>query len=217
MRAEAFDRIIDQTWRRTSYSGLTAGLHDAPAGTVADEPESLGFDTPLVDPVSVLGTRDSRREARVHVERSARISGLDRSSPMADLPAGAGFGTLVHAVLERLDWAPDAVEAQAPVLVAELAPELGLTKSEAAQLAAALVDVCRTPLLPVSDLALTDLPVTDRLRNSTSTSPRRRRCPGDTHRPRRPDGRLAAADDLLAPYPARLRASRPPTPSSTAS
>ncbi|MBK7821358.1 MAG: UvrD-helicase domain-containing protein [Tessaracoccus sp.] len=209
MRAEAFDRIIDQTWRRTSYSGLTAGLHDAPAGTVADEPESLGFDTPLVDPVSVLGTRDSRREAPGSMSKGpARISGLDRSSPMADLPAGAGFGTLVHAVLERLDWAPDAVEAQAPVLVAELAPELGLTKSEAAQLAAALVDVCRTPLLPVSDLALTDLPVTDRLPELDFDLPL-----ADAGAPATLTDLadlMAAwlpADDLLAPYPARLRAS----------
>ncbi|HMQ66803.1 MAG TPA: UvrD-helicase domain-containing protein, partial [Arachnia sp.] len=42
-----FGRVIDQTWRRTSYSGLTAGLHESPHGTVVDEPDSL---PPLLEP-----------------------------------------------------------------------------------------------------------------------------------------------------------------------
>ena len=195
-----FDRVVDQTWRRTSYSGLTAGLHESPHGTVVDEPDAL---PPLVEP-------DPRAERRVRVETNepAPDPRLNHSSPMADLPAGAGFGTLVHAALERLDWGPATLDAHAPAVVAELAPDLGLTRADAAQLAAALIDVCRTPLLPVSGLALTDLPVTDRLPELDFDLPL-----ADAGTPATLTDLadlMAAwlpAEDPLVAYPARLRAS----------
>src|SRR5207244_1261461 len=46
-----FERALDRVWRRTSYSGITSGLHEAGAaagrggdgGTAASEPEEPGI------------------------------------------------------------------------------------------------------------------------------------------------------------------------------
>ncbi|WGT46143.1 UvrD-helicase domain-containing protein [Tessaracoccus lacteus] len=135
-----WDRLIDATWRRTSYSGLTAGLHEAPAGVVTDEAENLDLSASV--------------EAR---------GDLAAASPMNGLPAGTGFGTLVHAVLERTDWSPFALEASTATQLAELGPAAGLTVDECGRLAEALVAVCRTPLTPVADVTLSDVPVARRL------------------------------------------------------
>ncbi|NHB85912.1 hypothetical protein G7085_18930 [Tessaracoccus sp. HDW20] len=82
---------------------------------------------------------------------------------MADLPAGAGFGTLVHEALERLDWAPVSLAASAAELMAELGPQNGLDAAQSATLASALDLLCRTPLLPLTGLTLSDLPTSARL------------------------------------------------------
>jgi exodeoxyribonuclease V beta subunit len=84
-------------------------------------------------------------------------------SPMADLPAGTTFGTLVHAVLETTD--PQAVD---------LAAELRLRSGEqlarrgasftAEQLAQALLPVLNSPLGPLApDVSLRAIPARDRL------------------------------------------------------
>ena len=74
-------------WRRTSYSGLIRGV-DAPG--VSSEPETAGKDDEAPDATDVAaeGT-GTPPESPV--------------SPMAELPAGAAFGSLVHAVLENAD------------------------------------------------------------------------------------------------------------------
>jgi exodeoxyribonuclease V beta subunit len=84
-------------------------------------------------------------------------------SPMADLPAGTLFGTLVHAVLETVD--PQAVD-----LLGELrmrsAEQLTRHPGEVTpdQLAAALLPVMTTPLGALAGgLALRDLRTRDRL------------------------------------------------------
>lgn len=79
LRARAWTRTIDQQWRRTSYSGLTAAAHAAThdAAEIADEP---------AEPIAV--------------EADPRLA---EPSPLAELPGGAAFGTLVHAVFESLD------------------------------------------------------------------------------------------------------------------
>ncbi len=81
LRARAWTRTIDQTWRRTSYSGLTARAHD-----LAHEPGFLDDEQPL----------SAASETVVPDELAAR-------SPMAALPSGPAFGTLVHSLYERLD------------------------------------------------------------------------------------------------------------------
>ncbi|HSV38992.1 MAG TPA: UvrD-helicase domain-containing protein [Nocardioidaceae bacterium] len=79
-------RTLDLDWTRTSYSGLTAGLHEQLPG-VSSEAEAPGtVDEPDLD----VATGEAPTGAV--------------PSPMAGLPVGASFGTLVHSVLETLDF-----------------------------------------------------------------------------------------------------------------
>jgi exodeoxyribonuclease V beta subunit len=124
-----FGRRVDGGWQRTSYSRLTVGAHDA-AG-VASEPEETERDDEAMPPIAV--------ESDVVDEIS---------SPMADLPSGAAFGTLVHAVLETADTT-------APDVLAELTErareQLDRRPSglDPDVLAAALLPAVETPLGPL--------------------------------------------------------------------
>jgi ATP-dependent exoDNAse (exonuclease V) beta subunit (contains helicase and exonuclease domains) len=75
-----WQRNIDQAWRRTSYSGLTEAVHArAPLELeVSDEPPASDASAPQL------------------------VAG--RPSPMAALPGGTAFGSLVHEIFEKLDW-----------------------------------------------------------------------------------------------------------------
>jgi|GEM_PF-48022 len=130
--AARFERTVDQDWRRTSYSALTAGAHDlhAPApqaeAGVTDEPEA-----PAVE--------------LENVEFAAAAPSL-----MNALPYGADFGTLVHEVLEYVDTdAPD-LAAEVRARCARSISEL-LADIDPDELAAGLLPVLRTPLGPVAD------------------------------------------------------------------
>src|SRR6202022_565100 len=81
--ARNFRRAIDTTWRRTSYSGL---IRAAENSGVSSEPEVVELDDEVAE-IPVV----------------ARASGPNVPSPLADLPTGAKFGTLVHAGLETAD------------------------------------------------------------------------------------------------------------------
>lgn len=133
LRLATFGREVDRHWRRTSYSGLTHGLHDAPSG--ADEQVVLDDLSP--DPT------------------------LARPVPMGSLPAGAAFGTLVHEALELLDWAPEGLSGRAAAVVERLA--VTFSDEEAATLRAGLEAVVTTPLTPLTGQSLSDIPIAERL------------------------------------------------------
>ncbi len=126
-----FHRTIDTQWRRTSYSALIKAAE--PAG-VASEPEVTARDDEA-DTVPVAPP------APVHA---------DLVSPMAELPAGATFGSLVHAVLESADpLAPDlAIE-----LETHIREQLvwWAVDVEPPVLAEALLPMHDTPLGPLAD------------------------------------------------------------------
>ncbi|MFP5334054.1 MAG: UvrD-helicase domain-containing protein [Actinomycetes bacterium] len=146
----AFERRLDTSWRRTSYTGLTTAAHAgdaASAGGVASEPETTG----VQDEVDVV------------VDAAAPPADLALPSPMADLPGGAAFGTLVHAVLEGVDTS-------APDLDAELLHRCRQAASsrvpgvDPVELAAALAPVLDTPLgAPAGGRTLRDVAPGDRL------------------------------------------------------
>ncbi|MGV0802111.1 exodeoxyribonuclease V subunit beta, partial [Mycolicibacterium elephantis] len=98
LAARHFHRSIDTSWRRTSYSGL---IRAAEATPVSSEPEVGELDDEVAEIPLVTSP-----------------VGSDVPSPMADLPSGAKFGTLVHAVLETADpFAPDlAAELEARIV-----------------------------------------------------------------------------------------------------
>jgi exodeoxyribonuclease V beta subunit len=157
LAAAAFARTLDLAWRRTSYSALTAGAHDAAPG-VTSEPEVRAVDDegPEPDPDDLLDAAGSAP--------SAEADALAVPSPMADLPVGTGFGTLVHSVLEAADLTAADLAAELGACVhAELGRHPTSTVDPGA-LAAALVPVARTPLGPLGGgRALADVSPRDRL------------------------------------------------------
>ncbi|WP_199286730.1 UvrD-helicase domain-containing protein [Nocardioides houyundeii] len=145
-----FTREVDTSWRRTSYSALSAAaLQHAGAERSLSEPE----DVPETgdEAVPVLSTEPD------HLELTAV------ASPMAGLPVGATFGSLVHAVLEHADPA-------APDFRAELLGHIEEqqvwwpVEVDSEALADALVTVCASPLGPLAgEATLMDVAVADRL------------------------------------------------------
>jgi exodeoxyribonuclease V beta subunit len=154
-----FDRRIDTEWRRTSYSGLIRAAEEAAPVGVGSEPEAL----------ETVGLKDdddldSGPVPDLALPVEVTDPEWEQRSPMADLPAGAGFGSLVHAVLEHADPA-------APDLVAELATRIEEQRrwwpveAATADLAAGLEPLVWTPLGPLADgLSLGDIGLADRLR-----------------------------------------------------
>ena len=124
----SFDREVDVAWRRTSYSALTAAVHDVPA--VASEPE----------------VTEKEDEPPVPAGDDVEAPLSQTPSPMAELPGGTAFGTLVHAVLEAADFTAADLPAELGRHAAELLPRMGPADVVAEQLAAALVPALHTPL-----------------------------------------------------------------------
>lgn len=145
--AAVFTAQIDQDWRRTSYSAIVRDAHGAagarPIQTGSEPEDGLMDDEPI--------TAESERVAPPSAE------GLP--SPMNGLPYGAGFGTLVHEVLEHVDTAAEDLSAHVLARTIEGAARHGVDL-DAAKLAAALVGVLTTPL-GFGDLA--SIPPRDRL------------------------------------------------------
>ena len=168
-----FHRSIDTSWRRTSYSGL---IRAAEATPVSSEPEVIELDDEV---------------AEIPLVTSA--VGADVPSPMADLPTGAKFGTLVHAVLETAD-----------PFAADLAAELEAQIQEhsvwwpidvpAANLAAAMLPMHDTPLGLLADgLTLRQIGLKDRMREMDFEFP----LAGGDSRAAAPQVRLAHVGELL--------------------
>ncbi len=155
LRARGFTRVLDDTWTRTSYSGLTAGLHDQPATVGLSEAESPGT---LDEP-----------EAGLPVLAGPPPDALP--SPMAQLPVGAAFGTLVHGVLEGLELT--AADLPAALLDRCRAAEpLRYAGVPAETLADALLPALRTPLGPLAGgRSLSQVPPADVLAESAFEFP----------------------------------------------
>ena len=139
---------IDTHWRRTSYSALVRVVHDE-GQTVSSEPDST--------------LRDDESADVITDAPPGPLPG-DLPSPMAELPAGAAFGSLVHAVLEGADpLAPDLTAE----LAARIGEQAGLWNVEvpADALAAAMVPMHDTLLGPLAPgLTLRQIGLRDRLR-----------------------------------------------------
>ncbi len=144
-----FGREVDVTWRRTSYSALSHAAETAPGAGVMSEPEVRAKDDEDLDTAG-----------------APALPAPDGSlpSPMAGLPVGATFGSLVHAVLEHTD--PDAPDLRAEIL-GHLDEQLEWwpVELERDELVDALVAVCDSPLGPLADATtLRAIPLRDRLR-----------------------------------------------------
>jgi exodeoxyribonuclease V beta subunit len=164
------DRDLDQRWRRVSYSSLAAAGSSGVllgAGSVAGDHVSAPVGGPSAgdDGVGSEPEFTQRDDEILDAVPPPADSALGESmpSPMADLPVGATFGTLVHAVFETTD--PRAADLAAEVR-SRCAEQVALTgfPLDPAVLAAALVPVLRTPLGPLAGgLTLSDIDSRDRL------------------------------------------------------
>ena len=130
----SLSRVINTSWRRTSFSALTAASHL----------ESVSFDerTPNLNDMS-----DDDIE-------------LDQLSPMANLPGGTSFGSLVHAVFEHADPATTDLT----TLVYQKMHLAGITGFSAEELAQAMAPGLMTPLGEIANgLSLAEIAPSDRL------------------------------------------------------
>ncbi|GAB3703839.1 UvrD-helicase domain-containing protein [Mariniluteicoccus flavus] len=160
LTARVFDRAIDTEWRRTSYSGLTAEAHDAAHA----RPEGLDDDelTQVVDEPDDPADQQASPAAPARDVPAAPPPGTP--SPMAALPRGADFGTLVHAVYETFDPAAPDLGAELERLAAHWLDRLPMAGLSPADLGRALLPSVHTTLGPISGgLRLCDIPARDRL------------------------------------------------------
>ncbi len=153
LEAAVFARELDTAWRRTSYSALTAtaGHHALAPGTLVDsEPEEPGTDDESdIEPAPGLSAGGGPGAV---------------PSPMAELPLGTGFGTLVHAVFETADLTAPDLLAELTVQCAEQLVAHPVPGLDAATLAAGLLPAARTPLGPLAGgLSLAGFAPRDRL------------------------------------------------------
>lgn len=179
LAVRSFDRSIDTAWRRTSYSALTAvdptpghGVAGAASGELS-EPELLPRDDEqvLIAPGAVTpdGAPAAPAGPSISMEPAADAPAppAEAAPPMATLPMGATFGSLVHAVLEHADpAAPDFDGDLRAELLHHIDEQLTWwpVTLDREQLADALVAVCDSPLGPLAgDLTLRQLGRGDRL------------------------------------------------------
>ncbi|UGQ39876.1 UvrD-helicase domain-containing protein [Rhodococcus aetherivorans] len=143
LEAARFDRELDDAWRRTSYTALTAAAHEGPgAGAEAEQPAKT--DEPEEPPLLPADAADD---------------GI--ASPMNPLPGGAVFGTLVHAVLEVVDTAAADLGAELLRCCRDIVAEQ-FSDVDPEELAEALLPVLRTPLAGGAG-TLADIAPADRL------------------------------------------------------
>jgi len=185
-----FHREIDTSWRRTSYSAL---VRESESVDVASEPE--------------VTARDDEMDS---VVVTAPAFGPGLASPLAGMPSGAAFGSLVHAVLETADASSADLRSELDAQVRRHVTWWPVEVS-AGDLADALVPMHDTPLGPLADeLTLRRIGPGDRLRELNFEVP----LAGGDLRDAAPDVSLRdvgellrlhlPADDPLAPYAERL-------------
>jgi exodeoxyribonuclease V beta subunit len=156
LAARPFDRELDTEWRRTSYSGLIRA-DDPRAHGASSEPEHSGTD----DEVDPEDLEPPDEVDATDLDVASIEAGL--LSPMNGLPAGATFGSLVHAVLEHAD--PLATDLRAELLArVEEERRWWSVAATSEELADALLPMQHTPLGPLADdLTLASIGMADRL------------------------------------------------------
>ncbi len=96
-------RTLDRRWRRTSYSDITAGAHEA---TVDSEPEAAGV-------------RDEPSGPEAESDEATGAPPVAPELPLGAMPVGATVGTIVHEVLEASDFAARDLRAELRTRLAE--------------------------------------------------------------------------------------------------
>ncbi len=202
LTAEAFDRGLDGTWRRTSYSDITAGAHEA---RVASEPEE-----PVLSDEPEEGHRPPAGEgASGAPEDLAQAAAHAVPSLLETMPGGVRVGTFVHDVLEATDFAASDLDAELAARIAAAHARRAVEAGRRDVLAAGLRAAIETPLGPLfGDARLRDVRREDRLDELTFELPL---AGGDAPRGEVAPAAIAAAlaahlapDDPFSGYAERL-------------
>jgi exodeoxyribonuclease V beta subunit len=184
LSASRFDRALDWGWRRTSYSDITAGAHDARVASEPEEPVVVDEPSPPTLPAVAPGAGDGELRAV--------------PSLLAGMPAGVHVGTLVHRVFEAADFAAPDLDAELAAHVLAAQARRHVDVGDPAAVVAGLGAAIETPLGPLAGgTRLRDVVRADRLDELDFELPL---AGGDA-----PTGRLAL--DAIA---AVLRAHLPP-------
>ncbi|ADB51791.1 UvrD-helicase domain-containing protein [Conexibacter woesei] len=151
LEAATFDRALDQRWRRTSFTTITAGAFEARVASELEE--APGADDAVEIPLLLPSpSGDDRATA------SAAVSLL------SELPAGARIGTFVHSVLEATDFAASDLDGELTAHIGAALDRRRIDVGDPAALAGGLRAAIETPL---GELAggwrLRDLPRSARL------------------------------------------------------
>jgi exodeoxyribonuclease V beta subunit len=145
--AARFDRGLDASWRRTSYTGITAGVHEA---NVASEPEE--------DVVT------DERATAAPVPAGAPAAAATVPVPLDGMPAGTQVGTLVHRVLEAADFAAGDLDAELAAVLAAAQARHQVDVGEPVAALAGVRSAIETPLGPeLGGIRLRDVARADRL------------------------------------------------------
>jgi exodeoxyribonuclease V beta subunit len=153
LSASAFCRGLDLRWRRTSYSDITAGSHDAWVGSEPEEP-LISDEPPETIPAG----------SPAHGVALTDDPALAQPSLLGSMPAGVDVGTFVHRVLEATDFAAGDLETELAAQVAAVQGRRAVEIGDPAAVATGLRAVLGTPLGPVLDnLRLRDFARADRL------------------------------------------------------
>jgi exodeoxyribonuclease V beta subunit len=144
--AARFDRRLDRRWRRTSFSDITSGAHEARVGSEPEEPVLSDEPEAPVRPAAPAG------------DEALRLT----PSLLAAMPAGTSVGTFVHRVLEATDFAAADLAGELAVRVAEVQARRAVDVGDAGAVVAGLRAAIETPLGP-DGLRLADLARADRL------------------------------------------------------
>lgn len=129
-----FDRALDPTWRRTSYSGITSGVHEARVGS--EEEERWEPDEVVVVPVA----------DDVAVEPALRAV----PSLLATMPGGADVGTFVHGVLEGADFTAADLDAELWASLEQTAAREAVEVGDRSLIVDGLASAVETPLGPAA-------------------------------------------------------------------
>jgi exodeoxyribonuclease V beta subunit len=155
-----FERPVDTSWARLSYSSITASAHGhAPVGSEPEEPgtydEPPDGDQPA--PVLVASTSGDGAAGEESVLRSF-------ASPWAAIPAGASAGTFLHRVLQLVDFtAPELTSSLTSVVNRYIETYPG-DPDDAPRIVTALEIALNTPLGPLAGgLSLRGIRRADRL------------------------------------------------------
>jgi exodeoxyribonuclease V beta subunit len=149
--AARFDRQLDWRWRRTSYSAITAGAHEARVGSEPEE-SVVSDEEPVAAPPAVAPEDEQAATLRAVPSR------------LAAMPVGVRTGTFVHAVLEAADFAAADLDAELAARAGAALAHRHVDVGDPAAVVAGLRAALETPLGPLlGGLRLRDVARADRL------------------------------------------------------